>query len=178
MQTVAGRDKRNKEINKVVMELYFRSRKTDENGIPLKWYSKKKGCLKQPRILKSSANISKIFEPKEQRKCNQTRLRQKNRWVSEMEVEATRNRWCWTRERVENWQGKYKWKWQGNGPFRVGKYKVKKWKNKISEKKWKKEEWRTTWAKVTRYCHWGTKTTNGCEECIIEKTWTARYLPC
>ena len=40
-QIIPGRDKWNKEMNKVVMECYFRSQKADENGIPLRRYSKK-----------------------------------------------------------------------------------------------------------------------------------------
>ena len=64
-QTVSGRAKRTKEMNKAVPECYFRSQKTDKKGIPFR------GC--RQRLFKAWYEVG-LLESTKQRLCDQARL--------------------------------------------------------------------------------------------------------
>ena len=74
----AVRTKWSKEVNKVVMECFFRSKPFDNNGKPIRGY-------RQQMI--SEWRERGEFEVTEQRLCDQARAIRKNGWLSELELE-------------------------------------------------------------------------------------------
>ena len=72
------RTKWNQEVNKVVMECFYRSKPFDENGKPIR------GC--RQRMFREWRNRGG-FESTEQRICDQARAIRKNCWLSELELE-------------------------------------------------------------------------------------------
>lgn len=68
-----------KEVNKVVMECFYRSKPFDEDGKPISGY--------RQRMFKEWRDWG-MFESTEQRVCDQARAIRKNGWLSELELEA------------------------------------------------------------------------------------------
>ena len=64
----------NKEVNKVVIEYFYRNKLSDEEGKPIR------GCRK--RMLRERG----MFESTEQYVCDQARAIRKNGWLSELEL--------------------------------------------------------------------------------------------
>ena len=76
---VTARMKWNKEVNKVVIECFYRSKPFDEEGKPVS------GC--RQRMFREWTNRG-LFESTEQRVCDQARAIRKNGWLSQLELEA------------------------------------------------------------------------------------------
>ena len=76
---VAGRMKWNKEINKVVMECFYRSKPFDEEGKPVTGYRQRMFGTWRDRGL---------FESTEQQVYDQARAIRKNGWLSQLELET------------------------------------------------------------------------------------------
>jgi len=72
-----------KEVNKVVMECFCRSKPSDEEGRPIRGYRQR--MLRQWRL-------RGIFESTEQRVCDQARAIRKNGWLSELELEMIKRK--------------------------------------------------------------------------------------
>ena len=68
-----ARKKWNKEINKVVMECFYRSRPFDEEGKPIRGY--------RQRMFREWKEKG-MFESTEQRLCDQARAIRKNGWLT------------------------------------------------------------------------------------------------
>ena len=73
------RIKWNKEVNKVVMEYFYRSKPFDEEGKPVRRY-------RQTMFRKS--RDGGLFESTEQHVCDQARTITKNRWLWQLELET------------------------------------------------------------------------------------------
>ena len=69
----------NKEVNKVVIECFYRSNPFDEEGKPAR------GC--RWRMFREW-RVRGLFESTEQRACDQARAIRKNGWLSQIELEA------------------------------------------------------------------------------------------
>ena len=76
---VTARMKWNKEVNKAVMECFYRSKPFDEEGKSVR------GC--RQRMFREWRDRG-LFESTEQRVCDQTRAIRKNGWLSQLELEA------------------------------------------------------------------------------------------
>ena len=76
---VTARTKWNKEVNKVVMECFYRSKPFDEEGKPVRGY--------RQRMLREWRDRG-LFESTEQRVCDQARAIRKNGWLSQLELET------------------------------------------------------------------------------------------
>ena len=76
---VTARMKWNKEVNKVVMECFYRSKPFDEEGKPVRGY--------RQRMLREWRDRG-LFESTEQRVCDQARAIRKNGWLSQLELET------------------------------------------------------------------------------------------
>ena len=74
-----ARVKRNKEINKVVMECFYRSKPFDAEGKPIRRYRK--------RMFREWRERG-MFESTEEQVCDQAGAIRKNGWLSELELEA------------------------------------------------------------------------------------------
>ncbi|XP_044170403.1 uncharacterized protein LOC122954426 [Acropora millepora] len=68
-----------KDVNKVVMECYLKSKPVNENGVPIRGY--------RQRMFRVWQEIG-LFESTEQRICDQARAIRKNGWLSELEIEV------------------------------------------------------------------------------------------
>ena len=77
------RTKWNTNVNKVVMECYYRSRPFDENGKPVRGY--------RQRMFREWRNKG-LFESTGRRICDQARAIRKNGWLSEIELETIKRR--------------------------------------------------------------------------------------
>ena len=73
----------NKELNVAVMECYFLSRPTDENGKPIRGYRRRMHNIWKERELPTVT---------EQRLCDQARAIRKNEWFTTVELEEIRRR--------------------------------------------------------------------------------------
>ena len=71
----------NKEVNKVIMECFYRSKPFDETGKPIRGY--------RHRMFNEWRNRG-MFESTEQRVSDQARAIRKNGWLSELELEMIR----------------------------------------------------------------------------------------
>ena len=69
----------NKEVNKVVMECFYRSKPFDEEGKPVRGY--------RQRMFREWRDRG-LFESTEQRVCDQARAIRKNGWLSQLELET------------------------------------------------------------------------------------------
>ena len=69
----------NKEVNKIVIEYFYRSKPFDEEGKSIRGYRKK--MFREWRE-------KGMFDLTEQRVCDQARTIRKNGWLSELELEA------------------------------------------------------------------------------------------
>ena len=69
----------NKEVNKVVMECFYRSKPFDEQGKPIRGY--------RQRMFREWRDRG-MLESTEQRVCDQARAVRRNGWLSELELEA------------------------------------------------------------------------------------------
>ena len=69
----------NEEVNKIVIECFYRSRPFDEEGKPVRGY--------RQRIFREWRDRG-LFESTEQRVCDQARGITKNGWLSQLELEA------------------------------------------------------------------------------------------
>ena len=76
-----ARAKWNKEVNKVVMECFYRSKPFDEEGKPIRGY--------RNRMFREWRERG-MFESTEQRVCDQARVIRKNDWLSELKLEAVK----------------------------------------------------------------------------------------
>ena len=76
-----ARMKWSKEVNKVVMECFYKCRPFDEEGKPIRGY--------RQRMYREWRERG-MFESTEQRVCDQARAIRKNGWLSELELEAIR----------------------------------------------------------------------------------------
>ena len=76
---VTARMKWNKEVNKAVMECFYRSKPFDEEGKPVRGY--------RQRIFREWRDRG-LFESTEQRVYDQARAIRKNGWLSQLELEA------------------------------------------------------------------------------------------
>ena len=76
---VAGRMKWNKEINKVVMECFYRSKPFDEEGKPVTGYRQRMFGAWRDRGL---------FESTDQQVYDQARAIRKNGWLSQLQLET------------------------------------------------------------------------------------------
>ena len=76
---VTARIKWNKEVNKVVMECFYRSKPFDEEGKPVRGY--------RQRMFREWRDRG-LFESTEQRVCDQARAIRKNGWLSQLELET------------------------------------------------------------------------------------------
>ena len=79
--SVTARKKWNKEVNKIVMECFYRSRPFDEEGKPIRGY--------RQRMFREWKDRG-MFNSTEQRVCDQARAIRKNGWLSELELESIR----------------------------------------------------------------------------------------
>ena len=77
--STTARVKWNKEVNKVVMECFYRSQPFDEEGRPIRGY--------RQRMFREWRERG-MFESNEQRICDQARAIRKNDWLSELELET------------------------------------------------------------------------------------------
>ena len=75
---MTARKRWSKEVNKVVMECFYRSKPSDEEGRPIRGYRQR--MFRQWRL-------RGMFESTEQRVCDQARAIRKNGWLSELELE-------------------------------------------------------------------------------------------
>ena len=82
-QHATARVKWSKEVNKVVIECYLRSRPVNENGVPIRGY--------RQRMFRVWQEIG-LFEATEQRICDQARAIRKNGWLSELEIEMIKRK--------------------------------------------------------------------------------------
>lgn len=80
---VTARVKWDKEVNKVVMECFYRSKPFNEEGKPIRGYRQR---------LFWEWNERGMFESTEQRVCDQARAVRKNGWLSELELEEIRRK--------------------------------------------------------------------------------------
>ena len=78
---VTARTKWNKEVNKVVMECFYRSKPFDEEGKPVRGY--------RQRMFREWRDRG-LFESTEQRVCDQARAIRKNGWLSQLELETVK----------------------------------------------------------------------------------------
>ena len=78
---VTARMKQNKEVNKIVMECFYRSKPFDEEGKPVRGY--------RQRMFREWRDRG-LFESTEQRVCDQARAIMKNGWLSQLELEAVK----------------------------------------------------------------------------------------
>ena len=69
----------NNEVNKVVIECFYRSKLFDEEGKPVRGY--------RQRMFREWRDRG-LFESTEQRVCGQARAIRKNGWLSQLELEA------------------------------------------------------------------------------------------
>ena len=76
---VTARMKWNKEVKKVVMECFYRSKPFDEEGKPVRGYGQ--------RMFREWRDRG-LFESTEQCVCDQARAIKKNGWLSQLELEA------------------------------------------------------------------------------------------
>ena len=76
---VTARMKWNKEVNKVVMECFYRSKPFDEEGNPARGY--------RERMFREWRDRG-LFESTEQRVCDQARAIRKNGWLSQLELKT------------------------------------------------------------------------------------------
>ena len=76
---VTARMKWNKEVNKGVIECFYRSKPFDEEGKPVRGY--------RLRMFRESSDGG-LFESAEQRVCDQARAIRKNGWLSQLELET------------------------------------------------------------------------------------------
>ena len=76
---VTARIKWNKEVNKVVMECFYRSKPFDEEGKPVRGY--------RQRMFREWRGRG-LFESTEQRVCDQARAIRKSGWLSQLELET------------------------------------------------------------------------------------------
>ena len=89
---VTARTKWNKEVNKIVMECFYRSKPFDEEGKPVRGYRQK--MLREWRD-------RGLFESTEQSICDQARAIRKNGWLSQLELETVK------RQVEDNFQGEF-----------------------------------------------------------------------
>ena len=75
------RTKWSKNVNKVVMECYFRSKPFDDEGKPIRGYR---------QLMMKEWEEHGVFEITEQRLCDQARAIRKNGWLSNLELENIR----------------------------------------------------------------------------------------
>ena len=75
------RTKWSKNVNKVVMEFFFRSKASDDDGKPIRGYGQ--------RMMQEWKEHG-LFEITEQRLCDQARAIRKNGWLSDLELENIR----------------------------------------------------------------------------------------
>ena len=73
-----ARVKWTKQLNRVVMECYYESRPTDDNGVPLRGYRQRMHKAWRERGM---------FSLSEQRLCDQARAIRKNEWFTMVELE-------------------------------------------------------------------------------------------
>ena len=78
-----SRRKWSKEINVIIMECYFQSKPTDENGVPIRGYRQRMYKAWQERGM---------FPSTEQRITDQARAIRKNGWLTDMELEGIKKR--------------------------------------------------------------------------------------
>ena len=78
-QPATTRMKWDKEVNKLVMECFLKSRPFDEIGKPIRGY--------RQRMFREWRERG-VFEPTEQRVCDQARAIRKNGWLSEAELDV------------------------------------------------------------------------------------------
>ena len=72
---MTARIKWNKEINKAVMECFYRSKPFDEEGKPVRVY--------RQRMFREWRDRG-LFESTEQRVCDQARVIRRNGWLSQL----------------------------------------------------------------------------------------------
>ena len=72
-----------KDVNKVVMECYLKSKPVNENGVPIRGY--------RQRMFRVWQEIG-LFQSNEQRICDQARATGKNGWLSELEIEVIKRK--------------------------------------------------------------------------------------
>ena len=92
LHQVTARMKWNKEVNKIVMECFYRSKPFDEEGKPVRGYRR--------RMFREQGDRG-LFESTEQRICDQGRAIRKNRWLSQLELETIK------RQVEDEFQGKF-----------------------------------------------------------------------
>ena len=73
--------KLNKEVNKVVIECFYRNKPFDQEGKPIRGY--RQGMFREWRD-------RGLFESTEQRVCDQARAIRKNEWLSQLELETNK----------------------------------------------------------------------------------------
>ena len=73
----------NKEVNKVVMECFYRSNPFNEEGRPIRGYRQR--MFREWRV-------RGLFDSTEQRICDQARAIRKNGWLSEVELEMIKRK--------------------------------------------------------------------------------------
>ena len=78
-----ARMKWDKEVNKVVMECFYRSRPFNEEGKPIRGY--------RQRMFREWKDRG-MFETTEQRVCDQARAIRKNGWLSDLELDMIRRK--------------------------------------------------------------------------------------
>ena len=89
---VTARMKWNKEVNKVVMECFYRSKPFDEEGKPVRGY--------RQRMFREGRDRG-LFEQTVQRVCDQATTIRKNGWLSQLELETIK------RQVEHEFQGKF-----------------------------------------------------------------------
>ena len=72
-----------KDVNKVVIECYLKSKPVNENGVPIRGF--------RQRLFRVWQDI-RLFESTEQRICDQGRAIHKNGWLSELEIEVIKRK--------------------------------------------------------------------------------------
>ena len=80
---VTARMKWNKEVNKVVMECFYRSKTFDEEREPVRGY--------RQRMFREWRDRG-LFELTEQRVCDQTRAIRENEWLSQLELKPLKDK--------------------------------------------------------------------------------------
>ena len=90
-----ARVKWSKEVNKVVIECYLRSRPVNENGVPIRGY--RQGMF---RVWQEIG----LFEATEQRTCDQARAIRKNGWLPELEIEMEKKKRRLARKMPRMWE--------------------------------------------------------------------------
>ena len=76
---VTARMKWNKEVKKVVMECFYRSKPFDEEGKPIRGYR---------QIMFREWRDRGFFESTEQRVCDQAKAIRRNGWLLQLELET------------------------------------------------------------------------------------------